>query len=448
MAGEAARSGGDWCAGRGSTRPATSPTRAAAKKWSTASVLAALLLAVVVVSVWIAWHFIHSSKPNPRLVAFWVSEFQRRSGTVRADVERSRLSSLIPPIPWVEADRKALEESQVFQRTETRADQTWMRDVMETQLHALRWQKPSEAVVVYIASYATVDEDGKVHILAYDSDPFQPKTLLSLSAVLSALKDCPSRQKLLVLDVFRNTADPFDLGGPSEGLAELVRKELQSAEDPAKLNDPDLLVIGSCDSDQTSLGSETLGQSVFGHFFRLGLTTQEADTNRDRVITVGELAGFLKGKVLQWTEHYRGIAQRPFLAGSVPKDFPLAALARQAPLTFSWPWKKSSTLTQSGPSNPPPEKTTEKEKSPEKVADKGKDKEKAGSDEIATDSDGRTYPEWLTGGWTLRDQWYKANEFLASPRAFLRLEAILLRAEQCWRNGAVPRPSVASCRGN
>src|SRR5271167_3242589 len=100
MAGEATRGVGDWRAGRGQSRSPVSPTRASAQKWSTATVLAALLIAAVLVVGWIVWQWIWPNTPNPQFIAFWVGEFQRRSGTDRADVERSRLSASIPPIPW------------------------------------------------------------------------------------------------------------------------------------------------------------------------------------------------------------------------------------------------------------------------------------------------------------------------------------------------------------
>jgi hypothetical protein len=107
-------------------------------------------LALLIVLVWIAWQFLIPRSPAPYAVAFFVGEFQRRSGTDSPDVERSRLSSPIPPIPWLDADRKALEPLQVFGRTDKPKGESWNppREVMGTRLDPLDRRKPEETDVV------------------------------------------------------------------------------------------------------------------------------------------------------------------------------------------------------------------------------------------------------------------------------------------------------------
>ena len=105
---------------------------------------------------------------------------------------------------------------------------------MKTRLGDLRHLKASETVVAYIAAYAMVDGTGDVQILAYDSDPFAPKTLLPLRTVLAELRACHAQHKLLILDIMCTSDYPLDLGGTPDGVADLIRRELQSEKDPGR----------------------------------------------------------------------------------------------------------------------------------------------------------------------------------------------------------------------
>ena len=164
---------------------------------------------------------------------------------------------------------------------------------MNTRLGNLRLVKASETVVAYIAAYAMVDGTGDVQILASDSDPFTLKTLLPLRAVLAELRQCLARHKLLVLDIMRSSDYPFDLGGTPDGVADLIRKELQSEKDPGQPFDPALLVLASCSPGEVGLWSESLGESAFGHFFHGAFTDPQADTDHSNTISVKELAAYL-----------------------------------------------------------------------------------------------------------------------------------------------------------
>ncbi len=421
-----------WREGRGkASKPAPSRTRTS--KLVAATLLTTMLLGVAVTMVGIVLKFIFPDAPSPYFVPFWIAEYQKPQ---------------IPPIPWVEADREALRDEHLFPKVDSDEEATRnpSLEVMRTRLDNLKNRKSGDAVVVYLAAYATVDGEGKIQILATDSDPFAPKTLLPLSTVVARLKQCLAEKKLLVLDIMRTTPDPFDLNATADGVADLVRKELQSESDPNQPNDPHLLVIGSCAPGQVALGAEALGRSVFGHYFRLGLTDTEADLNHDRAVSVRELAGYLTRNVDLWAQHYRGIHQRPYLIGS-GRDFPLVALTQRK---STWPWKKTSSQAKPKTSDQASNTTVDKDKAndqgagkemdkdkiPDKAAAKNKAAEKGTAG--ASESEGVSYPQWLADGWAVRENWWKANDFLAAPRIFRRLEAILLRAEQRWRGGGNP----------
>src|SRR5260370_36003159 len=122
------------------------------------------------------------------------------------------------------------------------------------------------------------------------------ETQLPLGTVLDRLKDCPAKNKLLVLDIMRNMLDPLDLGGSTGGVGDLVLRELQDEQDPKKLNDTNLMVICACSPGESSLGSESLGRSAFSYYFERGLTEAEADNDHDNLVSAQELAKYLTEK--------------------------------------------------------------------------------------------------------------------------------------------------------
>ena len=115
----------------------------------------------------------------------------------------------------------------------------------------LRQKKTDDAVIVYLSTHAVVDGAGALQIFAYDSDPFAAKTLLPFKTVLNALKQCPARKKLLVLDIMPGGGTPLELGGTEDGVADLIAKELARPGEPRKLDDPNLAVLTACSPERS-----------------------------------------------------------------------------------------------------------------------------------------------------------------------------------------------------
>jgi hypothetical protein len=233
----------------------------------------------------------------------------------------------------MENERAALQETGLFPNVDSAEDPTWNStlEVMKTRLDKLTRLKTGQGVVVYIAAYAMVSRAGDVQILAFDSDPYNPNTLLPLRTVLTRLKACPERHKLLVIDIMKASSYPFDLGGTPDGVADLIRKELEDQKDSERLVDPGLLVLVACSAGQVGLWSESLHESIFGHFFRAAFADPQADSiNRNGTISVKELAAYLAEKVDRWAIQYRGARQQPYLVGKA-EDFELASLTPGPP---------------------------------------------------------------------------------------------------------------------
>jgi len=237
---------------RGEKPRSSAPSRSetVTKKWIGATVLSLLLVAVTAVMVWLCYWFIFQKQPSPTFVPFWISNYQRPQ---------------IAPIPGMERERSALQEAGVFPSVDSTEDPTWNStlEVMKTRLDNLKGLKTGKGVVVYIAAYAMVSRAGDVQILAFDSDPYSGNTLLPLRTVLTRIKDCPERHKLLVLDIMKSAPYPFDVGGTPDGVADLIRKELQGQKDSEQLVDPNLLVLVACSPGQYALWSESTHESIF-----------------------------------------------------------------------------------------------------------------------------------------------------------------------------------------
>jgi hypothetical protein len=408
---------GRWREGGPSRRPArTGPTSASKRIGIT--VVSMLLAAAVGVVGWLAFQVWFTTGPRPYFVAFWVGPYDKPD---------------IPPTAWQDADRRSLIDDQVFPNADPRNEDakkpTW--EVVRKRLEDLSSRRPDDAVVVYLSSYAIVDHDKKIQIMAADSSPYQVKTQLPLSWALDRLKNCPAKHKLLVLDIMRGMIDPRDVGGTADGVGDLIGQALQDTADSSRLNDPDLMVIAACGPGQAALGSETLRHSVFGYFFHRALTTEEADSDGDRAVSVRELAGYLTRNVDAWAAHYRGVHQSPVLLGRQQGDFLLAATR---------PPGSPVALSKAEAADQPQEQSKGAETSEAKTKElAGEDKEKTKTKEVLADTGKskpeRAYPAWLAAAWTIVERWRNAGDIQAASRVYRRLARESIRAELRWRGG-------------
>jgi hypothetical protein len=80
-------------------------------------------------------------------------------------------------------------------------------------------------------------------------------------------------------------------------------------------------LIMSSKAEETSLESSGLRQGVFSHFLIRGLKG-EADANKDKVVSVGELYDFINAKVREYT----GNRQSPVIKGTYDPRMPVAVI--------------------------------------------------------------------------------------------------------------------------
>lgn len=427
---------GRWRAGKRSpARP--DRRRISAKKWLGTALLTALLLLTAGGMLWIILKLFPPRDLVPEYVPLFITRYRQPQ---------------IPTIPQGAADRELIRQSTVLGSTGStdKTDDGLPLQVVQDRLEQLRRKKPKDAIVVYLSTHAVLDQDGHVQILAYDSDPFATSTLLPFQAVLDSLKQCPARQKLLVLDINPDRTSLLELGGTEDGVVDLIMKELAGSSESGKPEDPHLALLTSCSPGEKALWSELLGHSVFGHFFVAGLNDPEADTDGDHAISLRELATYLTQHVDAWARQHRARRQRPMLLGAAD-SFLLSSLNRRKAL----PPGRFEKTARNGDLETPRDKTepTGKNADNGKAQDTNQEQTKGQPDRATTPdtekspTSDETYPAWLAKGWELRERWASGPQIAAAPRLFRQLEASLLRSEPDYRVGKDPKELETTLNG-
>lgn len=341
------------------------PGSPAAKRKQALLLLFFLLALAGVVGAWI---YLIEPAQKPYFLPLCVTEYKDRH---------------IPTNAQADQDREALLGGNYFPERAANAFASQERRLLIQELEALRSRNPKDATTVYVSAHLICDNSGALFLLPGDASIDDSNTWISFHDVLDRLRACPSKHKLLVLDVARPIADPR-LGVLANDVAARIPEALE------KVDDPDRMVLCSCSPGQVSLTSEDAGLSVFGYYFELGLRGwadgYNANSRKDGRVSIGELATFVRLHVDRWAARNRKAQQMPVLYGK--GDFDLVTPEHG----------------QIGEANELPEQAA--------------------------------YPEWLRKGWDQRDRWWKDDTFRIAPQAFRRLEASLLRAEQLWRGGA------------
>jgi hypothetical protein len=231
-------------------------------------------------------------------------------------------------------------------------------------------------VIVEINALA-IARDSKVFLLPGDADPGDEGTWFDVRDVLTAVGNCKSEQKLLILDLAHTLTDAR-IGVVTDRVAETLEEILNSEK-------PNFHVLCPTSAGQLSLASEALQGSVLGYYFDQGLQGA-ADADKDLQITVKELFQFLEARVDRWAHNNRAVRQKPRLFGKAA-DFTIASISGDTPGLL----------------------------------------EKAELE---------AYPDRLQKEWQRRDDWWDKEAFRRAPRLFKKLNTIVMRQEKLWRGGA------------
>ena len=121
------------------------------------------------------------------------------------------------------------------------------------------------------------------------------------------LSQIPAVNKTVVLDACFSGADVFKN-------MSLARVKVETGVD-----DPKLVVLSSSEDDEVSTWHNEQQHGLFTYFFLRGIQHPElADTNKDKVLTVGELFNFMEDKtegVPYYSRRFHGVDQHPMFYG-------------------------------------------------------------------------------------------------------------------------------------
>lgn len=184
------------------------------------------------------------------------------------------------------------------------------RDQLRLRFAALAKLPKSQPLVIHLAAPAAIDTAGTVFLLPAEAGD-NPRNRLTLAELLAAVRDCPARHKLLILNLA-----PHDDTRAGD-LSAATFAALDSVVDDTRLS------LVACGPGQAAHASPELGRTVFAHYLEAGLKGA-ADDDRDGRVSARELAAFVRARVARWSAENRATPQTPVLLGSAP-DFDLRA---------------------------------------------------------------------------------------------------------------------------
>lgn len=354
------------------TGPAAAPSsREGVRRKRLYAVVAGMLALTAAI---VALALLFQADKEPSFLSIPITEYRERFYPVNAFAEQD--SDALAAV--------LLGRSGTDGRTKGKAYESQDKALLVQQLARLRSNKDSR-LVVHLSALARTQND-EVFLLPADAHPDKPDTWLPLAEVIQAMRDCPARDKLLILDIAGPVASAR-LGIVLDDVGTVLHDTL------GKLTTENSLpfwVLCGCSRGEVCLSWEEKQQSAFGYFLGAGLRGH-ADgafpkgSRPDGHVKVRELAGYVTEQVDQWAMRNRNQHQTPALFGN-GSDFSLSTVPHGQP--------------QPDPALEP-----------------------------------AVYPDWLLDGWKYRDDCWAASRYHAAPRAYLQLEAALMRAEHRWRGG-------------
>jgi hypothetical protein len=233
----------------------------------------------------------------------------------------------LPPVAFAEQDTKLLADC--LPRNAENAYNAGELEPLRNKLKAIAEGKirlePGESnakkledgqpFIFHVVGHAAVADDA-VHILPLKADLNDPKTWLPLADLVKALADCPTKKKLLLLDLGRPRMNAF-VGPLSDEVTPKLHEWLGKKR--AELPCP---VIVSCSPGEESLVIPQVGASAFAFYLAEGLRGAADGYGvpaPDSKVKVRELAEFVRVRTARWARQNRDLPQLVKLFE--PQDF-------------------------------------------------------------------------------------------------------------------------------
>lgn len=223
----------------------------------------------------------------------------------------------LPPVAFAEQDTKLLVDclpknsENAFTAGELEPLRNKLKAIAEGKIRLepgesnAKTLEEGQPFIFHLVGHAAIANDA-VHLLPLKANTDDPKTWLPLADVLKALADCPTKKKLLLLDLGRPRLNAF-LGPLHDDVTPKLHEWLskQRSELPCP-------VIVSCSPGEESLVIPQAGASSFAFYLAEGLRGAADGYGTpapDRKVKVRELAEFVRVRVARWARQNRDVPQ-------------------------------------------------------------------------------------------------------------------------------------------
>jgi formylglycine-generating enzyme required for sulfatase activity len=178
-------------------------------------------------------------------------------------------------------------------------------DKIRTQMKVLLKElRPEDTLIVAFSGHGVRFKGGKASFFCpLDAQLSEPKTLIGLDWVYDQLKECKSKQKLLLVDACRN--EPRS--DVAKGLPKIKLEKLGLAQQAPPEG---IAALFSCSDGEDSLEDPDLGHGVF--FYHVLKGWRGAAANREGKLTLGSLADYVTDQVPRYVRlHFQDTTQVP-----------------------------------------------------------------------------------------------------------------------------------------
>ena len=268
-------------------------------------ILGLILLAVTIPALLIAWYWLFPDHESTPLLVISATAYHAPAppnAFAAEDVARMRKA-------YGSYHNIALSEP-----AEAPKDSASLLDIVRSFLNRAQPGGPDKKVVmIYLSAHGVVNGAGEPCLLLPDHDPLRCGTWLPVSELIKTitqaanLEDC---QKIVLLDATR-IDDAWRMGVFANTFA-IALDSLINETRPANC-----FVLNASTGLETALAAPEISGTAFGHFVTTGLAGA-ADApgmgNSNSVVTLDELAKYLRKEVDSWALSNRAVHQRPTLS--------------------------------------------------------------------------------------------------------------------------------------
>lgn len=189
--------------------------------------------------------------------------------------------------------------------------------------------KVAQASVLYLCMMPSISDDLEPCVVPPGADPLDASQWIRLSEIVSVTKEkLPEESyKLIVIDPIQLNSN-WHLGILQSTFSERLGQWVK------ELNDPTVAIMLAASDDETAWAGADVRASIFGYTFQRALSGEadhyasiarpdEVRGNGDGVVSVRELAAYVRDHVNRWATETRGVTQTPRLYTTARVDFPL-----------------------------------------------------------------------------------------------------------------------------